>query len=117
MQITRPGLIFGGVASVTAGGVLGSLAASHSGGEANVWIFMAFVTNLVVQLYVKHRQRRELKEDAEARRQELAAAEQEIRRSMRTRLTDLGRRLDRIVTDENESFQRRRAEDELSGGD
>jgi uncharacterized membrane protein YfcA len=103
MQITRPGLIFGGVASVTAGGVLGSLAASHSHGEANLWIFLAFLTNILVQLYTKRQQERKARE-AEER------IKADIQRGMRTRMRDFGVELNRII-DEGLDRPKRRTDD------
>jgi cytochrome c biogenesis protein ResB len=107
MQLSRPAALLGVVSTVTAGGFIGSLVTNHT--DANgLWVFLGLLANFLFQLYREHRQRKWVREDMKAK----ALLEQRVTGNMRTRLSDLSARLDRLVTTETESAIRRRADDD-----
>ena len=101
MQLTKPAMALGGFATVTLGGFIGNALATHDAG--GVWVFLGLVANLLFQVYRERRHRRWVREEEERQQQR----ESRIQSSMRTRLSDLSARLDKIVREEIDNPHRR----------
>lgn len=118
MNVSRPVAIFAGVSTISIGGIIGSIISAHysstdSSGNGGGWeaAFGLMAANLLFSIYREHRQRKIVKEEAKAKEE----LEKRIISNMRTRVKDLSERLDKMVSNEEQSI-RRRAEDYENDG-